>query len=111
MTATLTEEEMRQALFGSAPSPSQQSKTSTAPAVFAAGSAKPVASKPAGVKSRVSAKLRVILHVTREFEGATEVFTYDANTLSTLLAEQEAKAAAKKKKFRYLEVASIKPIG
>ncbi len=52
----------------------------------------------------------MILHATKVFEGEIEELVYDANTLSTFTAEQEAKAAAKKKKFRYFEVVSIKPI-
>ena len=53
---------------------------------------------------------RNVLHVTKEFEGDVEAFIYDANTLSTLVAEQEAKNEARKKKFRYFEVLSIKSI-
>jgi hypothetical protein len=52
----------------------------------------------------------VTLRVSKEFEGKVEVFTYDANTLSTFVAEQEAKSEAKKKKFRYFDVVSVKPI-
>jgi hypothetical protein len=110
MSTTLTEDEMRQALFGSAapqkvsdvdkaeiakPVVREQVTTSTAPRRRATG--------------RVcSSKLRVTLHVTKEFEGPVEVFVYDADTLSTLMAEQEAKSAAKKKKFKYFEVVSIR---
>lgn len=54
-----------------------------------------------------SSKLRVTLHVSKEFEGDVEVFSYDANTLSTIVAEQEAKSEAKKKKFKYFDVISI----
>lgn len=73
----------------------------------------PVASLPfpkKGSSRPTSPKLRVTLYVAREFEGERETFTYDANTLSTLVAEQEAKSAAKKKKYRYFEVVSINPI-
>jgi len=52
----------------------------------------------------------VTLHVAKEFEGVAEVFVYDANTLSTLVAEQDAKSEAKKNKFRYFDVVSIKSI-
>jgi uncharacterized protein (DUF1697 family) len=52
----------------------------------------------------------VTLHVTREFEGAVEVLVFDANTLSTLTAEQEAKAEAKKRKYKYIDVVSVLPI-
>ncbi|MNY77244.1 hypothetical protein D3C86_2170810 [compost metagenome] len=50
------------------------------------------------------------LHVSKEFEGVSEIFTYDANTLSTFVAEQEAKAEAKKNKFKYFDLVSVKPI-
>lgn len=52
--------------------------------------------------------MRVTLRVGNEFEGKTESFNYDADTLSTLLAEQEATKAARKK-FKYVEVVSVKP--
>ena len=55
-------------------------------------------------------RLRVTLRVTKIYEGPEEVFVYDANTLSSLVAEGEAKAAAKKKKFRYFQVISIEPV-
>lgn len=107
MNVKLSEEEMRQALFGSsnqfdslppnAPEPSVVSKQLSD-------------SKPRNVAKSLSPKLRVTLRVTKEFEGDTEVFTYDANTLSTLIAEQEAKAEAKKKKFKYFDLVSVKPI-
>ena len=54
-------------------------------------------------------RLRVVLQVGNEFEGATQEFEYEAGTLSTLLAEQEAVKSARKK-FRYVEVVSIKPM-
>ncbi len=44
------------------------------------------------------------------FEGPEEVFVHDADTLSTLMAETEAKAAARKAKFRFFDVVSIKPV-
>lgn len=55
-------------------------------------------------------KVRWVLLVTKDIEGDVEVFIYDANTLSTLVAEQEAKNEAKKKKFRYFDVVSVKPL-
>jgi hypothetical protein len=66
--------------------------------------------KPNAAKSRSSSpKVRVTLHVTKGFEGDVEVFI-ESSTLSTLLAEQEAKQAAKKKKFKYIEVISVTQI-
>ncbi|KAA0988633.1 hypothetical protein FQ192_16465 [Pseudomonas sp. ANT_J12] len=111
MSTDFTEEEMRRALFGSSPatSPSPGNDVARSP-----DAVQPAKKLPA-LKSRqsnkpLSPKLRVTLRVTKEFEGAVEVFVYDANTLSTFAAEQEAKSAAKKKKFKYFEVVSIKPI-
>jgi len=109
MSTELSEEEMRLALFGpstpvaeSIPSPAAD--VEFVPTPPARSPTRQPASKP------LSPKLRVTLHATKEFEGKVEVLTYDANTLSTFTAEQEARAEAKKKKFRYLEVVSIKPI-
>jgi len=50
------------------------------------------------------------MFVTREFEGEEFEFVYDSKSLSTLLAEQEAKAEAKRQKYKYFEVVSIKTI-
>lgn len=108
MNAELSEEEMRFALFGTSTPSSQQSQheepevTIVSPPQFD--------TKARSVAKPLSPRLRVTLHVTKVFEGAIEVFTYDANTLSTLIAEQEAKNEAKKKKFKYFEVVSIKSI-
>lgn len=110
MNEDLTEEEMRRALFGSANKAPLRSVAS--PASSVTGRSQPAGAVP---KRRVTgaalSRLRVTLHVTKEFEGKIDVFTYDASTLSTLLAEQEAKAAARKKRYRYFEVVSILPTG
>lgn len=108
MNAELSEEEMRQALFGSSNQPLPESPPKwLEPEAVAKPQPNP---KPRSVAKPLSPKLRVVLHVTKEFEGDVEVFTYDANTLSTLVAEQEAKNEAKKKRFRYFEVLSVKPV-
>lgn len=103
MSQSLSEEEMRAALFGDAagpfggPTPHQpQSKAVPAPKTHAA--------------KRPSSRLRVTMHVAKKFEGEEEVFVHDANTLSTLIAEAEAKAAAKKKKYRYFNGISVTPV-
>ncbi|NWA24178.1 hypothetical protein HX870_18340 [Pseudomonas gingeri] len=112
MSNDLSEEEMRLALFG----PSSQSPDPVpAPAPEAVPEPTFVvtpapAPKPRRVAKALSPKLRVTLRATKQFGGDVEVLTYDANTLSTFIAEQEAKAEAKKKKFRYFEVVSIKSI-
>lgn len=52
-------------------------------------------------------KLKVTLRVGNEFEGKTYELIYKADTLSSLLAEQYAVKAARKK-YRYVEVVSVK---
>ncbi|MDY7530244.1 hypothetical protein RGV33_00860 [Pseudomonas sp. Bout1] len=51
-------------------------------------------------------RLRVTLRVGNEFEGKTYEMVHEADTLSTLLVEQDATKAARKK-FRFVEVVSI----
>jgi hypothetical protein len=104
----LTEEEMRQALFGNAELPT----AADAPSVqepHPTGMTVPPAK--AATKERVSKaftpRLKVILRVGNEFEGETYEISPEADTLSTHSAEQEATKAARKK-FRYVEVISIK---
>ncbi len=101
MTMNLTEEEMRQALFGLAPStPDAVNEVhAVKPAVHAP--VKPFLRKPS------SPRLRVTLKVTKTYEGEEEMFSYDANTLSSLIAEQEARSAAKKQRYKYFELVSI----
>ncbi|MFJ3487326.1 hypothetical protein ACIPL1_28475 [Pseudomonas sp. NPDC090202] len=108
MNPELTEEEMRRALFGN---------VEPAPQVAAAAIPEPVAEvvfvKPAApaVKKKAAKsftpRLRVTLRVGNEFEGKSFELIHEADTLSTLLAEQEATKAARKK-FRYVEVVSVK---
>lgn len=92
MSEMLSEEEMRKALFGSAGAPFREAIYQQT--VTASGSAR-------RSKALVS-RLRVTLRVTKTFEGPEEVFVHDVNplsTLSTLIAEAEAKAAARKRSF------------
>lgn len=100
MSESLSEEEMRRALFGS---------TGTPPRDISPQQSAPASTPERRSKALVS-RLRVTLSVTKIYEGPEEVFVYDANTLSSLVAEGEAKAAAKKKKFRYFQVISIEPV-
>lgn len=109
MNPDLTEEEMRQALFGTA----QPELEVAAPAVQEPEPeivfTKPLAA-PAAKKKVVKAftpRLRVTMRVGNEFEGKTFELTHDADTLSSLLAEQEAVKVAKKK-YKYVEVVSVK---
>ncbi|MFJ4155528.1 hypothetical protein ACIPZF_12140 [Pseudomonas sp. NPDC089752] len=103
MSKTLSEEEMRAALFGDAAGPvGGPIQHQPQPRAVSA-------TKTHRVK-RLSSRLRVTMRVAREFEGEEEVFVHDANTLSTLIAEAEAKTAAKKKKYRYFDVISVTPV-
>ncbi|UDU83179.1 hypothetical protein [Pseudomonas sp. HN2-3] len=101
MNESLSEDEMRAALFGAATSPVSEPVQHPIQRGLAASTSR---------GKRLSSRLRVTMHVTREFEGDEEVFVHDANTLSTLSAEGEAKAAAKKKKYRYFDVISVTPV-
>jgi hypothetical protein len=107
MNKEWTEEEMRQALFGNA---EISAPVSVAPVeeVQPDVSAVPV---PKVAKKKVpkafTSRLLVTLRVSNEFEGRTLEIVHEADTLSTLLAEQEATKAARKK-FRYVEVVSVK---
>ncbi|RLU10314.1 hypothetical protein CS078_09330 [Pseudomonas prosekii] len=109
MNKELTEEEIRQALFGNT---EISSPVSTFPlgnvrsGVVAAPVSKVTEKK---VSKAFTPRLRVTLRVGNEFEGKAFEIVHDADTLSTLLAEQEATKTAKKK-FRYVEVASVKSL-
>lgn len=98
MHQNLMEEEMRQALFGSA------EKTASATQNHQA---------PAKAKSKMSKSytpgLTVVLHVGNDFEGQRFEFIYQADTLSSLLAQQNALKVARKK-YRYAEVVSVAPM-
>ncbi|MNR34941.1 hypothetical protein D3C85_1527520 [compost metagenome] len=54
-------------------------------------------------------RLKVTLRVGNEFEGKRHEMIHEADTLSTLLAEQEATKLARKK-FRFVEVVSVNPM-
>lgn len=107
MNKEWTEEEMRQALFGNAEISAPVSTgpvEETQPDIAAVPVSK--VAKKKGHKTYTS-KLLVTLRVSNEFEGRTLEIVHEADTLSTLLAEQEATKAARKK-FRYVEVVSVK---
>ncbi|MDD1963872.1 hypothetical protein NPS29_00925 [Pseudomonas putida] len=108
MNPTLSEEEMRRALFGNpASAPNVTSPPSPEPVpevVFV----KPTAPAP---KKRVAKaftpRLKVTLRVGNEFEGKTYELILEADTLSKLQAELDVVKAARKK-YRYVEVVSVK---
>lgn len=106
MNKKLIEDEMRRALFGDA-----EISTSINTPVVHAPQPEVVAPVNTVTKKKASKaftpRLRVTLRVGNEFEGETYEITHEADTLSTLLAQQEATKAAKKK-FRYVEVVSVK---
>ncbi|MNJ27093.1 hypothetical protein D3C77_215890 [compost metagenome] len=54
-------------------------------------------------------RLRVTLWGRNEYAGKMFEFIHDVDTLSSLLAEQQATKAARKK-YRFVELVSVKPI-
>lgn len=105
MKENLSEEEVRQALFGVGSNdaiPEVQDSRITSDSQHVSKSRK--------VATCRSPKLRVKLRVTTELESKADTFIYDANTLSSLIAEQQAKTEAKKMKFKYFELISIESI-
>ncbi|WP_223507742.1 hypothetical protein [Pseudomonas sp. BF-B-25] len=110
MAIELSEEEMRKALFGSSVDP--VTTKAAAPSVDTAPiQATPSpASRPKKITGYHTSKLRVTLHVSKVYDGEVNVFVHDSSSLSKLVAEQEAKAAAKNKKYKYLELISVESI-
>ena len=108
----LTEAEMRRALFGAteAPAPTHVHIPDPMDAIPDVVIVPPAAAaKKRKVEKAFTPRLRVILRVGNVFEGQRQELMHEADTLSTLLAEQEAVKAARKK-FRYVEVVSVKPM-
>ncbi len=107
MNEEWTEEEMRQALFGNAEI-SEPLSTDAVEEIRPDVATVPV---PKVAKKKIpkafTPRLLVTLRVSNEFEGRMLEIVHEADTLSTLLAEQEATKAARKK-FRYVEVVSVK---
>ena len=100
---------MRRALFGEA-QPGQQIsaplvKEPVEQVVLAKQVFAPTAKKKAA--KAFTPRLSVTLRVGNEFEGEMIEFTHDADTLSSLLAEQDAVKVARKK-YKYVEVVSVK---
>lgn len=110
MNTDLTEDEMRRALFGSPEAPASRPESPPPEQASAVVIGPPVdLKKPKPAKS-FTPRMRVTLRVGNVFEGETQMLTHDADTLSTLQAELDATKAARKK-FRYVEVLSVKPAG
>jgi len=108
MTIELTEEEMRQALFGELEvralviAPRVQHTALNIVTTEPENTAKKKKSS-----HKFTPRLRVTLRVGNEFEGKMHEVVHEADTLSSLVAEQEAARAARKK-FRFVEVVSVK---
>ena len=108
MKSDLTEEEMRRALFGEPELPAQAFTKTVQETVAESAVAPPVkVVKKNKVSKGFTPRLRVTLRVGNEFEGRMHEMVHEADTLSSLVAEQEATKAARKK-FRFVEVVSIK---
>jgi hypothetical protein len=109
MNSELTEEEMRRALFGTPQPEEQMSAPVVEEPVEEVVLAKPVVAPTAKKKvaKAFTPRLRVTLRVGNEFEGKMIELVHDADTLSSLLAEQEAVKTARKK-YKYVEVVSVK---
>lgn len=120
MNNYLTEEQMRAALFGSSASTPEESDIPVAhtlpdatPKAQTPTRAKPIDSPKSATapkRKSLSPKIRVTLHVTRLFEGDLDVITHESSSLSTLIAQQEAKAAAKKKGYKYVEIYTVEQV-
>ncbi|RYF47550.1 MAG: hypothetical protein EOO38_11930 [Cytophagaceae bacterium] len=109
MTTDLTEEEMRQALFGSVPSAEPVHVEPGQEDLPAVEIRLPESAAKRRAPGRFTPRLRVTLRVGNDFEGKTELIVHEADTMSTLQAEQDATKAARKK-FRYVELVSVKPV-
>ena len=109
MNSELTEEEMRRALFGTDEPEVQVSAPPVQEPALEVVPTKPVAAPTVkkAVTKAFTPRLRVTLRVGNEFEGKMHELIHEADTLSSLLAEQEAVKAAKKK-YKYVEVVSVK---
>ena len=107
MNTELMEEEMRRALFGRSEPPAPATNTH-AQAVKDIVMVEPIkAAKKKQVSKGFTPRLKVTLRVGNEFEGKMHEMVHEADTLSSLVAEQEATKMARKK-FRFVEVVSIK---
>jgi len=104
MSPDLTEEEMRQALFGtSTMSPDTVPRERPSTALHPRDTL-----KKSKTTKAFTPRLRVVLLVGNEFEGKMHEIIHEVNTLSRLLAEQEATRAARKR-YRYVETVSVSP--
>ncbi|WP_339473565.1 hypothetical protein [Pseudomonas fluorescens] len=110
MAIELSEEEMRKALFGASVDPVTPEATTPVVDTTSTPPTPSPATSPKKLTGYHKSKLRVTLHVSEVYDGEVEVFVHDSSSLSKLVAEQEAKAAAKKQKYKYLELVSVESI-
>ncbi|MEE5177167.1 hypothetical protein V2K54_25990 [Pseudomonas alliivorans] len=101
----MTEDEMREALFGARGSAVHSAAPPAPPNVVEQPSNPAVRRK---ASKNFVPKLIVTLRVGNEFEGTTELFTHQADTLSRLQAELDAMKEARKK-YKYIDLVSVKP--
>ncbi|MFO3664434.1 hypothetical protein [Pseudomonas amygdali] len=101
----MTEEEMRQALFGSSGS-AEHSAPPQAQAHAVVRRPEHSGDRRKTAKNFVP-KLIVTLRVGNDYEGKTELITHEADTLSLLQAEMDALKIARKK-YRYIELVSVR---
>lgn len=107
MTTDVIEEEMRRALFGEPEPPASvidKNVQYIAPEIVILEPTK--VPKKKKLSKAFTPRLRVTLRVGNEFEGKMHEFVHEADTLSSLVAEQEATKTARKK-FRFVEVISV----
>ena len=99
MNPELTEEEMRRALFGT-PQPEEQVSTPQVQEPVEEVVLAKLVVAPAAKKKMAKAftpRLRVTLRVGNEFEGKMIELIHEADTLSSLLAEEDAVGGCKEK--------------
>lgn len=106
MNTEITEEDMRRALFGQAEPTAPAPKSNQQDIVPEGVVEQPIEAVKKKVSKGFTARLKVTLRVSSEFEGKVFEIVHEADTLSTLLAEQEAIKVARTK-FRYVEVVSV----
>ena len=104
MSTGFTEDEMRRALGLDTPTPAAapQPEPELPPAAPA-----PVKTAERAPVKRRGPVLRVTMNVSKEYDGEVTQFIHDSKSLSRFDAEQEAKKALAKAKFKYYELASI----
>ena len=104
MSTGFTEDEMRRALGLDTPTPAAAPQPG--PELPPAAPAPVTTAERAPVKRR-GPVLRVTMNVSKEYDGEVTQFIHDSKSLSRFDAEQEAKKALAKAKFKYYELASI----